>query len=318
LATATAVAKSSIGGGAFSMVSTIMASPLMPIAVVYVARRLRLVQEERSATAEVRELRKSARREFTFGVLLAAACLLLWGEWIKRVPQPLWYHPLGGLVAIAALLILWAHAERTSWCIREVWARTRTTPAQTNWEYRSRQTLLGLPLLHIRLHATNTPVRAWIAVGNFAYGVIFACGRVAIAPLSLGLFGVGLVGVGGLMAGVLTFGLQSIGVLAAGAFAGGWMAKGVIAYGTHAAYGLEAFARDFAGCPSGHARWTAHALHANDGAAREFFDHSAFFSWTSISEPGFRLMLTTLTVLCLVGFVAEISWKYRRLRQCPR
>lgn len=50
-------------------------------------------------------------------------------------------------------------------------------------EYRSRREFLGWPLAHVRLGGQNTaPVRAWFAVGEIAWGRLFAFGGIAIAP----------------------------------------------------------------------------------------------------------------------------------------
>ena len=60
-------------------------------------------------------------------------------------------------------------------------------------EYRSRAGLLGLPLLHVRFGgARRSPVKAWIALGDIAFGGLFAFGGVAIAPISSGGFALGL------------------------------------------------------------------------------------------------------------------------------
>src|SRR5205823_5589236 len=75
-------------------------------------------------------------------------------------------------------------------------ADSRVTPL---YEYRSKLTLLGLPLVHIRMRAgmERGPVKAWIAAGDAAIGVIFAFGACAIAPLSFGGLAIGLFTIGG-------------------------------------------------------------------------------------------------------------------------
>jgi hypothetical protein len=68
-------------------------------------------------------------------------------------------------------------------------------------DYRSRWTLLGLPLVHIQLECRRgdrtVPAKGWIAVGNIAYGALFAGGGLAVAPISLSGFAVGLIALGG-------------------------------------------------------------------------------------------------------------------------
>jgi hypothetical protein len=60
----------------------------------------------------------------------------------------------------------------------------------SGYEFRSHQTLLGLPLVHVRFgwkeEGRSVPVKGWIAVGRVAYGVIVACGGVAVAPVRAG------------------------------------------------------------------------------------------------------------------------------------
>jgi hypothetical protein len=72
-------------------------------------------------------------------------------------------------------------------------------PARVKWdgwgfEYRSRAELLGLPLVHVafkyRPHRLPVVARGWLAVGQFA------CGVVTISQFGLGLVAVGQVAVG--------------------------------------------------------------------------------------------------------------------------
>ena len=116
------------------------------------------------------------------------------------------------------------------------------------FEYRSRLTLLGLPLVHIRFRGglERGPVKAWIAAGDAAIGVIFAFGGMAIAPISFGGLAVGILTLGGLAVGVLPFGGFSFGPWAMGGFAVGWQAFGGCAVGWLAAQGGVAVARGFA------------------------------------------------------------------------
>ena len=64
----------------------------------------------------------------------------------------------------------------------------------SGWEYRTRFELFGLPFIHIRTGGWRgaspirewKPVKAWIAADDAcAYGVLFAYGSVAIAPVSV-------------------------------------------------------------------------------------------------------------------------------------
>lgn len=53
-----------------------------------------------------------------------------------------------------------------------------------NFEYPSSVILLGWPLVHIRFaeDGGRIPVKAWIACGNIARGILFAYGGVAVEP----------------------------------------------------------------------------------------------------------------------------------------
>lgn len=312
---ATAATKGLIGGGTFPTIIAIIASPVSPLAVAYVARKLGLAQEECLRSGEELELRKKSRREFTVAVLLLAVYLQIWGTWFRHLGHPLWYQPLGGLMVVAVPLVLWARQIKTQRRIHEVWLKTGTVPVRSNLEYCSRLKLLGLPLLHVRVHAATTPVKAWIAVGNVAYGVIFGCGTVAIAPLSLGIFGVGFICGGAFVAGGLAIGAVCLGGWALGCCGAGWMAKGFFAFGIRAAHGFAAYARDIAVSPAESKRAVAYAVHANDSAAKEFLDRSRFFSWTRISGHEFRLLLLVLTGLALAYVLTAFSWKFRQLRR---
>src|SRR4029077_4427939 len=96
-------------------------------------------------------------------------------------------------------------AATNSWipatALMAVWMRRRlrglnasvARRSTTTFEYRSKATFLGLPLLHIRLGATWTSqgdaVKAWVAIADdLAIGGPFAFGGTAVAPLCFGGF----------------------------------------------------------------------------------------------------------------------------------
>ena len=143
------------------------------------------------------------------------------------------------------------------------------------FEYRSKLALFGLPLVHIRLRGglERGPVKAWIAGGDSAIGVIFAFGGMAIAPISFGGLAVGLLTLGGLAVGLLPFGGFSVGPWAMGGSAIGWKAFGGCAVGWVGAEGGVAVAHGFA------EGGVALGPHANDAAAQAFFQNSAFFHY---------------------------------------
>jgi hypothetical protein len=149
--------------------------------------------------------------------------------------------------------------------------------AQPAWEYRSKLELFGLPLVHVRFNRSavqRTPVKAWIAVGDFAFGLLFAFGGLAIAPVSLGGIAIGLMPWGGAAVGVFAIGGFALGGWVFGGFALGWQAFGGCALALNAAMGGLAIARDVASVGS-------RARQAN-GEIVPFMKASPFFSRMTI------------------------------------
>ena len=166
------------------------------------------------------------------------------------------------------------------------------------FEYRSRASFLGLPLVHIRIGdrfaILKAPVKAWIAVGERAVGGLFAFGAIAIAPVSVGGITIGLLPFGGLALGVLALGGFALGIWVFGGLVVGWQALGGCAIGWHAADGGIALARDFA---SG---GIAHAAQANNEIARQWISSNWFFHYGEIvGEHSFWLNLAWVLPLTL-------------------
>ena len=110
-------------------------------------------------------------------------------------------------------------------------------------EYRSRVTLLGVPLLHIHVAGTD-PNRArgvatgWFAIGDVALGILFACGGISLGGVSVGGITLGIVPIGGLALGLLACGGLAGGFVAAGGVAIAWrLALGGLAIARHQAFG---------------------------------------------------------------------------------
>jgi RNA polymerase sigma factor (sigma-70 family) len=165
------------------------------------------------------------------------------------------------------------------------------------FEYRSRWTLLGLPMIHIRTWRTGDagqtlPAVGWIAMGNIACGGLFACGGLALAPISLGGAAAGLLAVGGLGVGGLSFAGAAFGVWTVGGVAVGYLACGGAALGWLGALGGAAVAHDFA------VGGAAAAQHVNDAAARAFVQQSEFFRWAKwLSQHAMILLWLPLGVV---------------------
>jgi RNA polymerase sigma factor (sigma-70 family) len=143
------------------------------------------------------------------------------------------------------------------------------------FEYRSRWSLFGLPLVHVRIgdrfDIIRGPVKAWIAIGSsHAVGLIFASGGIALAPISFGGIAIGLLPFGAVAVGMVAIGACSMGVWADGGLAIGWQACGGCAMAWNAAVGGMAVAHDFA------QGGIAHAMQANTDIARQFIQQNFF------------------------------------------
>ena len=110
--------------------------------------------------------------------------------------------------------------------------RTLVLSLGTSFEYKSRRTVRGIPLLHIHV-GFGKKAHGIVAIGSNATGVI-ALGFLAKGVISLGLLSLGLLPFGLLSIGLLAFGTLALGVFAAGAIACGLFAIGAIAIGCYA------------------------------------------------------------------------------------
>jgi hypothetical protein len=177
---------------------------------------------------------------------------------------------------MAVLMIVSSRKSRQyySRLLTEEYAGVLPEPA---WEFRSRITLFGLPLVHIRIGdrftVLNKPVKAWIVVGHVAIGGFFAFGVVPIAPISIGGFSFGLLSLGALAVGGVSAGGIALGIWPVfGALLIGWQAfNGCFAIGWSAAVGMFALAHDFA------LGQFVHAAQANNETVGQFIFPNPFF-----------------------------------------
>lgn len=120
--------------------------------------------------------------------------------------------------------------------IRDSAFQTQSRWGARSFEYRSRSSFLGLPLIHIArgfdpLTGRWRIAKGWIAIGDRAIGGL-AIGGWAIGAIALGGLAVGGVSVGGLALGLLGgLGGLATGVIAAGGIAIGGLALGGAAIG---------------------------------------------------------------------------------------
>lgn len=135
-------------------------------------------------------------------------------------------------------------------------------------EYISRLRLFGVPLLHFRfgmpeLH--DKPVFGWVAGGDRAYGLLFAWGGIAVAPISVGILSVGVLSLGVVGLGVIGLGTVGIGVIGFGAVAVAYKA-----YAWISSLGWEsAFSQGFAIAREGAIGPVALAKHVNTEQAAD-------------------------------------------------
>lgn len=195
--------------------------------------------------------RRERRLVVVATVAIFSGCLAFLGViWGLRVAALHWWEQRVLLAAVAQGLIL---AFIVAWPPGILWLmrffrrvrseERRRHPASFHAEsdrvgsragrYRSRWSLGGVPLVHVRFAAPDEgegPVFGWIAGGDRAYGLLFAWGGWAVAPVS----------VGGFAAGFLAIGAVSLGVIGLGTFGVGLIAIGSIAVGLKAYAGISA------------------------------------------------------------------------------
>jgi len=114
-----------------------------------------------------------------------------------------------------------------------------------DYEYKSKRSLFGVPIVHINLGKGFKKAKGIIAVGNISYGII------SVGLLSFGIFGIGLLSISLLSFAVISIGLLlavgaiSIGIISIGAIAIGVFSCGALAIGKYAV-GAAAVASDIA------------------------------------------------------------------------
>jgi len=90
-----------------------------------------------------------------------------------------------------------------------------TLPQLNNFEYRSKEEINGLPLIHINIGTnseTGRPLvaKGVVAIGNIAFGVV-SIGAAAFGVVTLAGFGLGVVSLAGLAIGIVALGAVALG-----------------------------------------------------------------------------------------------------------
>jgi len=124
-------------------------------------------------------------------------------------------------------------------------ARTTAPPqfgymgGRMGYEYKSKRTLWGLPLVHVNVGFGFRRARGIVAIGTISQGFI-SLGLLSMGLLSVGLLSFGLIALGTLAIGLLlALGGVAIGALALGGVAIGLVAFGGLAIGMFSTGGLS-------------------------------------------------------------------------------
>ena len=121
------------------------------------------------------------------------------------------------------------------------------TSRKPHYEYKSKRTIHGIPLVHINVGIGRCYAKGIFAVGNAAVGVVslglasigvVSFGLASLGVLALGLAALGIFAAGCAAAGVIAAGSFALGVLAFGGMSAGWLAYGGLASGVYAIGGF--------------------------------------------------------------------------------
>jgi tRNA A-37 threonylcarbamoyl transferase component Bud32 len=172
------------------------------------------------------------------------------------------------------------------------------------YEYKSKTTVFGWPVVHIAtgmdpMTGRKRIAKGIIAIGDIALG-IFAFGGCAFGGLAFGGFSLGLFSIGGMAIGLLVaFGGGAIGALAVGGGALGLIAVGGGAVGYYA---------------TGGGAYGVHPLGANaqDPAAKAFFDWFPINSRFVLENMGY--MGVAMGLFMAVSFITIMILQYRSNR----
>lgn len=109
-----------------------------------------------------------------------------------------------------------------------------------HYEYKSRRTLLNLPLVHVNIGRGIYTAKGIIAVGNISIGLIslgiLSLGGLCIGSLSLGLLSLAAVSLGLIFSiGGISIGVLAVGGLSIGVFSLGGLSLGMFSFGGYAA-----------------------------------------------------------------------------------
>jgi RNA polymerase sigma factor (sigma-70 family) len=174
----------------------------------------------------------------------------------------------------------------------EVFTREVDQKHSKKREYKSALSLFGIPLMHFQFGTPEIGDPAaigWIAGGSKAYGVIFAWGLVAVAPISVGVISMGIFTIGAVGIGVFSVGAVAIGLLAFGSSAIAYKA-----YASLSSLGWEsAFSNGFSIAKDAAVGPFAYASEVNNEIAYEISDLALF-------SQSYQWILVAITLFVIV------------------
>ena len=175
-----------------------------------------------------------------------------------------------------------------------------------SFEYRSKATLFGWPLVHVATgvdpaSGRKRRAKGIIAMGNLPLGVI-AFGDVAVGVVACGIFGYGLISVSVIAVGVVSLGSLAVGlVLAMGGVAVGPVALGGAALGYYATGALA---------------WGMHAI--GPGVYDPFADKFFNPRWAKVTGWVFRACLVVMPLFLVLGLLPNLMAKLAERRRQRR
>jgi hypothetical protein len=246
-------------------------------------------------------------------VILLTSLLMSHGDSLVKTNPSLFVGLMTGLVLGYPLLLipfcLWFYRTVKKLKLEQPAVEVATRPKNPFGEYRSRFQLLGLPFIHIRFGGWQSgrpvrelkPVKAWIAADDaFAFGVLFAWGSVAVAPVSIGACAIGLFSYGAMAVGALAVGGFAFGIWAFGAFAFGWQASAACAIAWNIASGGQyAIAHQFALGP------VAHAAQVNNELVRHLVKTNPFLQTCWKVVPYFFWLMWVWAIPMMISMIVQ-------------
>ncbi len=296
--------------------ANIIATPASLSGVVSAFFGFRSTLDQSRTVSERRNAFRVAGVLFFYPVLVVAAIYVLWklavGAGDNAMPYIIASQCIVGVFVVSYLFLvigllrgarLLRARERES--RPEAFRNPADQVGSRQSEYRSRATLLGVPLLHFRFgmaEKDDKPCFGWIAGGDRAYGLLFAWGGIAIAPVSVGILSVGFLSCGAIGLGVLGLGTVALGFISFGAIAVGYKA-----YAWISSLGWQsAFSTGFAVAHEGAIGPVAQARHVNTEQAAEIVNMATF-------GQSYLVALIAIVILVIVPSVWHSNSVRRRM-----